>query len=87
MELLWFTIIGVTAGWLAGRLMRGNGLGVLADVAAGVTGAFAGGYLWPALPIGNVLIGRMLVALIGAVVLLVVVRSFSGRRLGRRLWS
>jgi len=87
MELLWFTIIGAIAGWLAGRLMRGNGFGVLADVAVGIVGAFGGGCLWPALPIGNLLAGRMLVAVIGAVVLLVVVRLFSGRRLGRRLWS
>jgi uncharacterized membrane protein YeaQ/YmgE (transglycosylase-associated protein family) len=88
MEMIWFIVIGVVAGWLAGRMMRGNGFGLLGDAVVGVIGAFIGGYLWPSdLPIGSVLVGRLVVAVIGAVVLLAVVRLFSGRRLGRRLWS
>ena len=43
-----FVIVGVIAGWLAGRFMRGNGFGLPGDVAVGVAGALIGGYLFHA---------------------------------------
>jgi len=88
MALLWFLIIGALAGWLAGQFMRGNGFGLLGDIVVGVIGAFIGAYLWPtAIPLGGGLAGRLIVAFIGAVLLLFIIRLFSGRRSGRRLWS
>jgi len=89
MGLLWFIVIGAIAGWLAGQFMRGNGFGLLGDIIVGVIGAFIGGYLWPSgfAIVGNPLISRPIVAFIGAVLLLFIVRLFSGRRAGRRLWS
>ena len=88
MGLLWFVVIGAAAGWLAGQFMRGHGFGLLGDIIVGVIGAFLGGYLWPSgLALGGGLLGRLIVAVIGAVLLLFVVRLFSGRRAGRRLWS
>jgi uncharacterized membrane protein YeaQ/YmgE (transglycosylase-associated protein family) len=88
MGLLWFVVIGAIAGWLAGQFMRGHGFGLLGDIIVGVIGAFLGGYLWPSgLAIAGGLVGRLIVAFIGAVLLLFVVRLFSGRRAGRRLWS
>ena len=88
MGLLWFVVIGAVAGWLAGQFMRGHGFGLLGDIIVGVIGAFLGGYLWPSgLALGGGLLGRLIVAVIGAVLLLFVVRLFSGRRAGRRLWS
>jgi uncharacterized membrane protein YeaQ/YmgE (transglycosylase-associated protein family) len=88
MGLLWFVVIGAIAGWLAGQFMRGHGFGLLGDIIVGVIGAFLGGYLWPSgLAFGGGLLGRLIVAFIGAVLLLFVVRLFSGRRAGRRLWS
>jgi uncharacterized membrane protein YeaQ/YmgE (transglycosylase-associated protein family) len=89
MGLLWFVIIGAVAGWLAGRFMRGHGFGLLGDIVVGVIGAFLGGYLFRALglEIGHGLIGSLIIAFIGAVVLLFVVRLFTGNRGGRRLWS
>lgn len=89
MGLLWFLIIGAVAGWLAGQFMRGNGFGLLGDIIVGVIGAFIGGYLWPSgiSIVSNPLIGRLIVAFVGAILLLFVARLFSGRRAGRRLWS
>jgi len=89
MGLLWFVIIGAIAGWLAGQFMRGNGFGLLGDIVVGIIGAFIGGYVFRAMGIhlGYGLIGTLIVAFIGAVLLLFIVRLFTGRRSGRRLWS
>ena len=88
MGLLWFVIIGAIAGWLAGQFMRGYGFGLLGDIVVGVIGAFLGGYLFrlTGVTVGGGLIGSLIIAFIGAVVLLFVVRLFTGRR-GRRVWS
>ena len=45
MHLLWFLIIGIAAGWLAGQLMKGGGFGLIGDLVVGVIGAFLGGWL------------------------------------------
>jgi uncharacterized membrane protein YeaQ/YmgE (transglycosylase-associated protein family) len=89
MGLLWFIIIGAIAGWLADQFMGGNGLGLLGDIVVGVIGAFIGGYLFRSfgVQIGHGLIGSLIVAFVGAVLLLFIVRLFTGRRSGRRLWS
>ena len=88
MGLLWFVIIGAVAGWLAGQFMKGHGLGLPGDIVVGIIGAFIGGYLFRSLgvEIGHGLVGSLIVAFIGAVLLLFVVRLFTGRRAGR-LWS
>ena len=46
MELLWFILIGLAAGWLAGQFMRGSGFGVVGDILLGVVGAVIGGFLF-----------------------------------------
>ncbi|HEY2092014.1 MAG TPA: GlsB/YeaQ/YmgE family stress response membrane protein [Thermoanaerobaculia bacterium] len=88
MGLLWFVIIGAVAGWLAGQFMKGSGFGLLGDIVVGVIGAFLGGYVFRALGLhlGGGLVGSLIVAFVGAVILLFVVRLFTGRRSGRR-WS
>jgi uncharacterized membrane protein YeaQ/YmgE (transglycosylase-associated protein family) len=85
MELIWFLIIGAIAGWLAGQFMKGSGFGLLGDIVVGVIGAFLGGYLFrlAGVSLGGGLIGAIVVAFIGAIVLLFLVRLFTGRR-GRR---
>lgn len=67
MSLLWFLIVGVVAGWLAGKLVRGGGFGLVGDLAVGVVGAFVGGFLFRALgaSAGGGLIGSIVVATIG----------------------
>jgi uncharacterized membrane protein YeaQ/YmgE (transglycosylase-associated protein family) len=75
MHLLWFLIIGIAAGWLAGQLMKGGGFGLIGDLVVGVIGAFLGGWLFGALGIvAGGLIGRLVTATIGAVLLLFLVR-------------
>ncbi len=76
MNFLWFLIIGLVAGWLAGVLMKGGGFGMVGDLVVGVIGAVLGGWLFGALGIsaGGGLIGSLIVAVIGAVVLLFLVR-------------
>ncbi|HTT63963.1 MAG TPA: GlsB/YeaQ/YmgE family stress response membrane protein [Bryobacteraceae bacterium] len=75
MHLLWFLVIGVLAGWLAGQFMRGGGYGVIGDLVLGVVGAFIGGWLFGALGIhAGGLIGSLITATAGAVILLFLVR-------------
>ena len=74
MNLLIFLLIGALAGWLAGLVMKGRGLGVLGNIVVGVIGAFLGGWLLPMLGVsfgGNV--GLFITAFIGAVILLAIV--------------
>jgi len=77
-EILWFVLIGLTAGWLAGQFMRGGGFGIVGDILLGVVGALLGGYLFHQLGLsaGGGLIGALIVATVGAVVLLFLVRMF-----------
>jgi uncharacterized membrane protein YeaQ/YmgE (transglycosylase-associated protein family) len=75
MHLLWFLIIGIAAGWLAGQLMKGGGYGLIGDLVIGVIGAFLGGWLLGALGIvAGGLIGSLVTATIGAVLLLFLIR-------------
>lgn len=89
MWLIGSAVIGVIAGWLAGRLMRGNGLGLLGDILGGVAGAVLGGYgLHTAgVDLGGGLIGRLIVAALGAAIVVFLVHLFTGRRDGNRMWS
>ena len=74
--LVWFLIIGLIAGWLAGKVMRGGGFGVVGDMIVGVIGAFLGGWLFSLLGVsaGGGLIGSIIVAFVGALVLLFLLR-------------
>jgi uncharacterized membrane protein YeaQ/YmgE (transglycosylase-associated protein family) len=76
MDLLWFLIVGLVAGWLAGVLVKGGGFGVVGDIVVGVVGALIGGWLFSNLgaSAGGGLVGSIIVATIGAVLLLFVVR-------------
>ncbi len=76
MSFLWFLVVGVVAGWLAGTLVKGGGFGLVGDLAVGIIGAFIGGFLFTTLGVsaGGGLIGSIIVATVGAVVLLFVIR-------------
>ena len=70
--LLYWIIVGLIAGFLAGKVMKGGGYGVLMDIVLGMLGAIVGGWLFGLLGIsaGGGLIGGILVAFIGAVILI-----------------
>jgi len=72
MELIWFILIGLVAGWLAGQFMKGGGFGVIGDIVVGVIGALLGGFLFRTfgVSLGGGLLGAITVATIGAIVLI-----------------
>jgi len=76
MQFVWFALIGLVAGWLAGMFMKGGGFGVVGDIVVGVLGALLGGFLFSALGLssGGSLLGAIIVATIGAIVLIFIVR-------------
>jgi uncharacterized membrane protein YeaQ/YmgE (transglycosylase-associated protein family) len=75
MSILWFLIIGLIAGFLAGKVMRGTGFGVIGDLIVGCIGALLGGWLLGALGIHwGGFIGSLITAFIGAVILVWLVR-------------
>ena len=74
-SLIWFLLIGLIAGWLAGKVMRGGGFGVIGDMIVGVIGAFLGAWIFSLLGIAaGGLIGSIVTAFVGAVVLLLLLR-------------
>jgi uncharacterized membrane protein YeaQ/YmgE (transglycosylase-associated protein family) len=76
MNVLWFLLVGVIAGWLAGVLVKGGGFGLIGDLVVGIIGALIGGLFFSGLAgfAGGGLLGNILVATLGAVLLLVVLR-------------
>jgi uncharacterized membrane protein YeaQ/YmgE (transglycosylase-associated protein family) len=76
MEFLWFIIVGLVAGWLAGVIMKGGGFGVIGDIIVGIVGALIGGWLFSTMGVsaGGGLLGAIIVALIGAIILIVLLR-------------
>ncbi len=79
-SLLVILLVGLVAGWLAGKIVRGAGFGLIGDLIIGVIGAFIGDWLLPQLGIalGAGLVPAIINATIGAVLLLFVVRLLSG---------
>ena len=69
-------VIGLIAGWLAGKVMKGGGYGVVMDIVLGILGAIVGGWIFGMLGIwqGGGMIGSIIVAFIGAVILVWVTR-------------
>ncbi len=77
MGFVWFLLIGLAAGWLAGIVMKGKGFGLIGNLIVGVIGAFLGGFLFGVIGIfPGGLIGSLVTAFIGAVLLLFIVRQF-----------
>jgi uncharacterized membrane protein YeaQ/YmgE (transglycosylase-associated protein family) len=76
MNVLWFLLIGVIAGWLAGVLVKGGGFGLFGDLLVGIIGAMIGGFFFSGVAgaAGGGLLGSLLVATLGAVILLVILR-------------
>jgi uncharacterized membrane protein YeaQ/YmgE (transglycosylase-associated protein family) len=78
MQMLWFLLIGLISGWLAGMISRGGGFGIWGDLVTGVVGSFIGGYLFNFIGISTYgTIGSIISSTIGAIVLLWVIRMFS----------
>ena len=82
--LIAWIIIGVIAGWLTGKLMKGSGFGFLMDMVVGLVGALIGGFISEHMGMGTAgqhgMIGSIVIAVIGAVLLTIIVRLISGNR-------
>ncbi len=89
MVLLSWIVVGAMAGWLSGQVMKGRGFGLRGDIVVGIAGGLIGGFLVVMVfkvpnAVNGLNLTSTLVAFLGAVVLIVVVRMFQGR--GRRSW-
>jgi uncharacterized membrane protein YeaQ/YmgE (transglycosylase-associated protein family) len=75
MYLLTQILIGILAGWLAGKIMRGRGFGLLGDLVVGIVGSLIGGFVFSLLGLASYgLIGSIVVATVGAILLLYLIR-------------
>jgi uncharacterized membrane protein YeaQ/YmgE (transglycosylase-associated protein family) len=78
MFILWWIIVGLIAGWITGKIMKGSGYGAIMDIVVGIAGAIIGGFLMRLF--GGTgeggMIYTIIVAVIGAVILTWVVRFF-----------
>ena len=68
--------VGLIAGWLAGKIVRGTGFGIIGDILVGIAGALIASYLFPKLGVrlGTGLVAEILQSAIGAIILLLIVR-------------
>ena len=72
-------IVGLIAGWIAGKVSRGRGFGCIANVILGLIGAVLGGWIFTKLGVfGGGLIYSIAAATVGAVILVAIARLFSG---------
>ena len=79
-SLISFLVIGLIAGWAAGKLTKGSGFGLLGNLVVGVIGAFVGGVLFWTLGLtASNLIGRIVTAIIGAVIALFIAAKMKNR--------
>lgn len=75
MNLIWFLLIGIAAGWLAGVLVSGRGFGLIGDLVVGVIGAVLGGFVFTLLGLQWFgAIGSLITATVGAVILLTLLK-------------
>ena len=78
MSFIWFILIGLLSGFIAGKLMRGGGFGLVINLIVGVVGGVLGGWLFSLFGIhtGGI-IGSLITSVVGAVVLLWIVGLLS----------
>ncbi len=78
MQIIWFLLIGIVSGWLAGMISRGGGFGIWGDLITGIVGSFIGGYLFSFIGISAYgTIGTIISSTVGAVILLWAIRMFN----------
>lgn len=85
MGILAWIVVGLIAGWLAGQVMRGGGYGLIGDIIVGIVGALIGGFLAATLlkmpdAVNGINVTSILVAFIGAVILIGILRMLPRRR-------
>jgi uncharacterized membrane protein YeaQ/YmgE (transglycosylase-associated protein family) len=79
--LLVILFVGLVAGWLAGKVVRGSGFGIIGDIVIGIVGALIASWLFPRLGIhlGTGLVSEIIYSALGAIILLLIIRLLRGR--------
>ncbi len=82
MFILWWIIVGLIAGFITGKLMKGSGFGAIGDIVVGIVGAIVGGFIMRSLGYSGQggLLYTILVAVVGAVLLTLLLRLVTGNR-------
>lgn len=76
MHLLWSLLLGGVAGWLASQIMKSAGNGVFVNILLGLIGGLVGGWVFGMLGLAAYgLVGRLVVATVGAIILIVLARA------------
>ena len=81
MNFLWYLLIGLVAGWIASLIVKGNGSGLVLNLIVGIVGCLLGGWIFSWLGLAAVgIVGSLIAAVVGAVVLLLIVSAFTRRK-------
>ena len=85
MNIITWIVVGLIAGWLAGLVVKGGGFGVIGNIIVGIIGGVLGGWIATSLfnmgaGVNGINLGSILVAFVGAVVLLLIAQMFTGGR-------
>ena len=77
LSIIIFLALGAIAGWIAGLIMKGGGFGLIVNIIVGIVGAIIGGWVFSFFGFESTsLIGSMITAVVGAVILLVIIGMF-----------
>jgi len=80
MSFLYFILIGAVSGWIAGKIWKGAGFGLLGNIVVGIIGGFLGGWVAGLVGISwNGLLGEILISVGGAWLLLVIISAIKGK--------
>lgn len=83
LHIIAWLIVGLIAGWIAGKLVEGHGFGILGDMVVGIIGAFIGGFVGTALfgwGVTGLNLGTIILSVIGAVILLTIIKALTPQR-------
>jgi uncharacterized membrane protein YeaQ/YmgE (transglycosylase-associated protein family) len=82
MFIIWWIIVGLIAGWITGKIMKGSGYGPFMDIIVGIVGAIVGGFIMRSLGFAGRggMLYTIIIAVIGAVVLTLILRLFTRGR-------
>lgn len=85
MNFLWYLLIGLVADWIASLIVKGNGSGLVLNLIVGIVGGLLGGWIFSWLGFATVgIVGSLIAAVVGAIVLLLIVSAFTRRKTVKR---
>lgn len=80
MNFIWFIVIGIVAGFIAGKIMRGGGFGIIVNLLLGIIGGVLGGWIFGLLGMPSTgIIGSLISSIVGAIIFLWIASLFRGK--------